>query len=130
MKVQVEKMKKDQPKSLCLGIMDSMDKLISGFYGRYSRSRIGSAIADTGWNFCDGAVQFELMRYAKKYLRNHVFTPHAISQHMDINGRPCNYQAYMVLRDVELESNDPLLDKRRDAYLLPNEKKVRWASKN
>ena len=64
LKVQVEKTKKDKPKSLCLGIMDSMDKLISGFYGRYSRSRIGSAIADACWNFCDGVAQFELMHYA------------------------------------------------------------------
>ena len=50
----------------------------------------------------DIIAKFEIMKYAYQYLYECVFTPHAISEAIDIAGSMCNYCAYNVIWIVEI----------------------------
>ena len=68
----------------------------------------------------DGVSQFELMRYARTYLRTYVFSAHAVLKALDLAGRTCNLKYVQVFRSIELEPNNPLQDRRLDSTVLPH----------
>ena len=102
---------------------------MENYFRRLSKGRVGREIADACWSILGGVAQFQLMRFACRYYREHIFTPQAISAAMDMAGGTCNYRAYEVVRMVEVDAQDPLKEKKRDVYIFPNERFIRMASK-
>lgn len=129
LRCKIESLKKQKPATLCEGIVTAIDGMVSNFFRRLSPKKIGREIADACWNYCDGVAKFATMQKARKYLRQHVFTPHAILEKMDLAGRICNLKAYMVLLGAERDAKDPLRDYSKDATILPHEWRIRHASK-
>ena len=77
----------------------------------------------------EGVAQFGIMQKARAYLREHVFTPHAILKILDMTGGVYNLCAYEVICTVEFLYRNPLKDNRKNYTILPREKKIRDASK-
>ena len=129
MKRELEVLKMQKPASVREGVLSAIDSVVKTFFRRLSPKRIGKEISDACWEYRDGVAKFSIMQKARKYLREHVFTPHAILRKLDIAGGICNLKAYMVLVGVERDSKDPLCEYGRDTTILPHEWRIRQASK-
>ena len=106
-----------------------MTSVINKCFKHTSPAKLGKSIADICWYISDGIAQINVLQYARSYLHMHVYTPANILKAMDMAGGVCNLVAYKILYSVEHLSRDPLLDNRKNCYVLPHEWKIREASK-
>ena len=107
---------KENQKKIIIGIGDTIAHLIASYYGKLSKARVGREIADACWTILGGVAQYQLMRHARRYYQQYVFTSQAISAAMDMAGGTCNYRAYKVVQLVEVNAQDPHKGEKCDAY--------------
>ena len=119
-----------KPKSLRIGIENTINYFVDKYYQNCTTSYIGIAIADSAWAICDGISQFHIMKHAHSYLRAHVYMPQAIVKAMDMAGGICNLKAYQIIHTIETLSKDPLQDYSKDATALPHKWRVQMVSKH
>ena len=50
-KNKVENIRNEKPKTLAIGIIDTIAHLVVIYFGRLSKARVGQEIADACWNF-------------------------------------------------------------------------------
>ena len=103
--------------------------LSSPRFCRLGGRKIGQAISNACWEVRNGIARNQIMKTARSYLRDHVFTPSNILRAMDLAGGVCNLQAYEVIRSVEFVAKDPYGINNKRESVLPHEWRVRHASK-
>ncbi|KAI2490109.1 hypothetical protein MHU86_24480 [Fragilaria crotonensis] len=82
---------------------DAVLEAIRGVTGRHNRrlnsNRTGVLVANALWNHA--SFQPHLLKLARKYFRENVFTPYNILREMDLAGGTLSYEGIDVLRRVE-----------------------------
>jgi hypothetical protein len=82
---------------------DAVLEAIRDVTGRHNRrlnaSRTGALVAKAVWNYA--SFQPHLLKLARKYLRENIFTPYNILREMDLAGGTLSYEGIDVLRRVE-----------------------------
>ena len=79
-------------------IVGSINNILS-LYPRWSSRRTAPLVAQAVWN--TDSNQPELLRLARIYFRNTIFTPFMILKEMDLAGGSLSYEGIDILRRVE-----------------------------
>ena len=99
-------------------LMDSINCVTERHNRRYNASRTSALVAKAIWNH--EVFHAHLVRLARKYIRETVFTPFNILREMDLAGGTLSYEGIDVLRHVETRGV-----KRSRGSVIPSKSEIK-----